>query len=158
MIQVTGEAETTELATRFEELEGRFVIAVSHIHGYGGPRCDLLSVAKKELRDFALEKRAIQLDQVVRFIEVKGRNQRTGAVELTENELLGAETYRDRYFIYRVFCDPANSTFRELAVLCDPIGSPAVQMKRVAQFSFDDQSGATWFSLVTAEETSHPET
>ena len=147
VVQVTDEKETIMIATRYEEQEGRFIIAVNHIHGYAGPRCDLLSVPSVAIRDLAFETHSILLENVERFIEVKGRNQRTGAVELSENELLGAEKFGLRYFIYRVFCDPSDSS-RELAILPDPIKSPTRQISRVARFKFDDASGAAWFSLV----------
>jgi Domain of unknown function (DUF3883) len=148
MVQITDETETTRIAIRYEEQDGRFTIATSHIRGYNGPRCDLLSVRSQEVRNRALEMHSISLDDVERFIEVKGRNQRTGAVELTENELLGAEKYGSRYFIYRVFCDPTAPASRELAILCDPMNSPAHKIYRTARFHFHDASGATWFALV----------
>ncbi len=148
MVQITDETETTRIAIRYEEQDGRFTIATSHIRGYDGPGCDLLSVRSQEVRNYALEMQSISLDDVERFIEVKGRNQRTGAVELTENELLGAEKYGSRYFIYRVFCDPTDPTSRELGILCDPMNSPVHKIYRTARFHFHDASGATWFALV----------
>jgi hypothetical protein len=148
MVQITSEVETLAIAAHYEKLDGRFTIAANHIHGYAGPRCDLLSVDSEEIRNVALRTHAISLENVVRFIEVKGRNQRTGAVELTENELLGAEKYRDRYFIYRVFCDSTDPASRELAVLCDPMNSPGHKITRTARFSFHETSGAKWFELV----------
>ena len=100
------------IATRFEELHGRFVIPVNHIHGYAGPGCDLLSVGSQEIRDRAVETRSIAIDDVLQFIEVKGRNKRTGGVELSENELSGAEKFGARFYIYRVFCDPTDPNVR----------------------------------------------
>ena len=148
VVQVTDEQETIDIASRYEEQHSRFVVPVNHIHGYDGPRCDLLSVSSAAIRDRALESRSILLNEVERFIEVKGRNQRTGAVELTENELSGAEKFEKRYFIYRVFCDPIDRNSRELAILCDPINSPSREISRVARFCLDDKSGADWFQLV----------
>ncbi len=148
VVQVTDESETTEIASRYEEQQGRFTINVKHIHGYAGPRCDLLSARPASTRDVALKTGSIQLAQVERFIEVKGRNQRTGAVELTENELAGAEKFGCLYFIYRVFCDPTDPEWRELAILVDPLSSPTKQISRSARFYLDDNSGADWFQLV----------
>jgi hypothetical protein len=40
---------------------------------------------------------------VVRFIEVKGRSNATATIELKGNELVAAESYGERYYLYRLF-------------------------------------------------------
>lgn len=147
-VPLFDENETLEIVEQFERCEDRYPIRLNHVHGYQGPRCDIVSVATAASLDAAIATGSLDLREVVRFIEVKGRNQRTGAVQLTENELSGAQEYGDRYFVYRVFCDPLDDTHRQLAILQNPAHSQTMTVTRTATLSLDDGSGAEWFKLM----------
>ncbi|HUT56449.1 MAG TPA: DUF3883 domain-containing protein [Phycisphaerae bacterium] len=151
-VQLVDETETLHIVEMFEEVNGRFPIVVSHLRGFEGPRCDIISFESDEIRRVATETQAVRLQDVTRFIEVKGRSSRTGAVQLPENEYNGAQAYGQRYFIYRVFCDPTASDHIELAVLQNPISCPTMKITRTAQFDLNDRSGANWFELVNEDE------
>jgi hypothetical protein len=146
-VQLVDENETLEIVEQFEKRENRYPIRLNHVRGYQGPRCDILSVATAASRDAAIANGSLDLRQVVRFIEVKGRSQRTGGVQLTDNELSGAQEYGERYFVYRVFCDPFDDAHRELAILQNPAGSPTMAVTRTATIALDDRSGAEWFTM-----------
>lgn len=123
----------------------RVTIDVSHIRGAEGLGCDLVSVASEELKAQILERGTIEDSEILRYIEVKGRNVKTGLVELTENELDRAEQARDRYFVYRVFVDVSRPGHFEIAVLRDPTMSNAV--RQVLRLDLSAGSGAEWFNL-----------
>jgi hypothetical protein len=150
-VSLVDESETLEIAEQFERDSGRYPIRVSHLRGYKGPRCDILSLETEEAATRVAEAEAIDLNAVVRFIEVKGRSQRTGAVELEGNELDGAQEYGERFFLYRVFCDPASEDHRELAVLQNPCISPAISIKRILTINLHEGSGAEWFEMKRQE-------
>lgn len=128
----------------------RFPIRVSHIHGEEGFGCDILSLASEEAKQRAGESGIVVDTDILRFIEVKGRSDRTGQVELTDNEYEKAESSRDRYFIYRVFRDPEDLDRYELAVLQDPVSSKAV--RQITRFALAEGSGAEWFAMVAIAE------
>ena len=112
--------------------------------------CDILSLASEEARRRAGESGSVADTDILRFIEVKGRSDRTGQVELTDNEYEKAESSRDRYFIYRVFRDPEDLDRYELAVLQDPVSSKAV--RQITRFALAEGSGAEWFAMVAIAE------
>lgn len=84
-------------------------------------------------------------EDILRFIEVKGSSSRTGAVELTDNEYDKAQAECDRYFIYRVFRDPADQYRFEIAILQDPVHSKAI--RNIPRFELAEGSGAEWFTV-----------
>jgi hypothetical protein len=108
-------------AMEFEESasQGRWPLRVGHIMGGDGPRCDILSFASKEARDMFVTGPERDLGSVVRFIEVKGRTSSGAAIELKGNALAAAETFHERYYIYRLFESPDG--YYSLAVLSNPL-------------------------------------
>jgi hypothetical protein len=150
-VLLVDEDETLEIVEQFERDDGRFPIRVSHLRGYDGPRCDILSLETQAAVSEAEEAGFLDLNVVLRFIEVKGRSQRSGSIQLPENELIGAQLYRERYFLYRVFCDPAKDDHRELAILQNPFASPAISITRIATISLHEGSGAEWFEMKPQE-------
>lgn len=129
----------------------RFPVRVAHIRGAGGFGCDLLSLCSEKARQRAQEEGVVEDADILRFIEVKGSSSRTGEVELTANEYDKAEKERDRYFLYRVFCDRQEDGKYELAVLQDPVHSDAV--KHVTRFDLVQGSGAAWYRMEAQPET-----
>ena len=146
----TNELLTLEIVENFERHQGRFTIPVSHLHGIEAFGCDILSVASKTTRDDALVKREVNPADVERFIEVKGKSNRNGDVELTENELNAAEKHGKRFWLYRVFRHPDKPSHYEVAILSDPLRSGALRL--VKRFSFVDGSGAEWYRIVEKRE------
>ncbi|MFH7326434.1 DUF3883 domain-containing protein [Desulfurivibrio sp. C05AmB] len=144
---VATEDMTFKIVEAFERQdgEGRAVINVSHIRGSDGFGCDLISVASEAVKEKALAAGKIAESEVVRFIEVKGRSLRTGDVELTDNEYEAAERLKGRYFLYRVFVDPSDSSVYEVAVLRDPVHSSA--RRTVTRFDLSKGSEAVWYAL-----------
>ncbi len=144
---VATESVTFQIVEAFERQdgEGRFVIDVSHIRGSEGFGCDLLSMSSEDVKEKALASGEISEGEVDRFIEVKGRSSRTGEVELTENEYRAAERLGNRYFLYRVFVDPSDSSVYEVAVLQNPVRSSAT--RTVTRFDLSKGSGAVWYAL-----------
>jgi hypothetical protein len=136
---------TFKIVEPFEQAEGRFVLQVSHLHGSDGFGCDLLSVRSAEVRDAAIRAQVIDEADVLRYIEVKGRNSRTGEIELSDNQLRAAKRHRDRYWLYRVFVDPHREAHYQLALLNDPLNSAAV--RTATRFDLAEGSGAKWFAM-----------
>lgn len=126
----------------------RYPIRVEHIRGFEAFGCDIVSVASEETKRLVEEGHTLNLADVLRFIEVKGRSNRTGLIELTENQLSAAETFKDRYFLYRVFRDPGDPAHYELAVLNNPSDSKAMKVIRTTQFDLSAGSGADWFQII----------
>jgi hypothetical protein len=97
-----------ELVYAFErdESQGRHPVRVGHLQGDQGVGCDIVSFGcEEDAESFkaALNQGLIQVDRVVRFIEVKGRSAEHGVVILEGNELRAAGRYKGRYYLYRVF-------------------------------------------------------
>ncbi len=90
----------------FERYEGRWPLKVSGIQGYQGARCDVISFKSEAgLNEFvaASAQNSIDVSQVDRFIEVKGRSSERGTVPLKGNELTAAQVYAERYYLYRLY-------------------------------------------------------
>jgi hypothetical protein len=108
-------------AIEFEEATDppRFPLLVSHIVGFDGPLCDIVSFSTEANRTAFRFGPTRDLTLVARFIEVKGRSNEVATIELKGNELTAAEGYRARYYLYRLFeFDDGNF---ELAVLQNPL-------------------------------------
>jgi hypothetical protein len=87
----------------FEFSENRFPYLVSNIHGYKGPRCDILSFDEEiRYKKFKGEDK-FDISLVDRFIEVKGRANENTPISLAGNELRAAELYGEKYFLYRLY-------------------------------------------------------
>ena len=144
---VATEDVTFAIIEEFEKQDSpsRYVIDVSKIQGKEGFGCDLISVKSKEIKERVLAEKSIFESDIERYIEVKGRSSRTGSVELTENEYNAAVKHKERYCLYRVFVDPEDTSIYEVAILCDPVNSDAVQT--VTRFDLAKGSGAEWYCL-----------
>jgi len=106
------------IALRFEESQERYAIKVSHIRGFEAYGCDILSF--KSEKEFILFKEKSNPDVVERFIEVKGSVNEKGSISLGGNELRSAQTYREKFFLYRIYEDEESGLF-ELIALGDPL-------------------------------------
>lgn len=96
----------------------RFPLRVANITGWKSPRVDVLSFVSAE--DKARFQRGDHREALVaRFIEVKGRSSEGATIDLRDNSLKAARTYKDRYFLYRVF-DQRDGNY-EIAILRNPI-------------------------------------
>lgn len=103
----------------FEESEGRYPIKVSHIQGYEGPRCDIISF---QTEDDWLEYTADPISKsllIKRFIEVKGRSNEKGAISMKGNELDAARVYAEQYYLYRLY--EKNNLENVLLILNNPL-------------------------------------
>lgn len=137
------EATSLEVASDFERQHGRFPFKVEHVRGYEALGCDIVSFGSEaDLRE-AEEKRVVDPARVVRFIEVKGR---TGEVELEENQHRSAATFRERFYLYRVYRGPVSGDV-QLAALRSPAGSKAEVVHTRYSYDLRDGSGAEWFEL-----------
>jgi len=103
--RVTDWKRCEELIVAFEESEGRFALKVSDVVGYRGPRCDVLSFNTKDDFERFVQSPGPERETggIARFIEVKASVNEKGAVELKDNELTGAKSYKERYYLYRVY-------------------------------------------------------
>ncbi len=149
---MVDESISLKIVELFEKSAERYPIRVEHIKGTEALGCDIVSVASDETKKLVEEGHELNLADVLRFIEVKGRSNRTGLIELTENQLSAAETFKDRFFLYRVFRDPGDPSHFELAVLINPSDSNAKKVIRTTQFDLSAGSGAEWFQVVEQEE------
>jgi len=147
---MVDEEETLKIVMAYEISSGdvRYPILVNHIHGYESLGCDVISVSSEEIRENVIRTGRIDISQIERFIEVKGKTNRTGAVELTENQIEAAHKFGKRFYLYRVFLDPSSTNHYELAVLCDPIRSKAMKVYQLRQFDLREGSGSEWYELV----------
>ena len=144
-----GEDVTLQIAEQFERLDvvPRFPIRVSHLRGIDAFGCDIISLDSPEARDRALREQTVNLTDIVRFIEVKGRTARSGPVSLSENERRSAERHGSRYYIYRVYTDTSRPDYHELAIMSDPTSSPGENVQTSWSYSFAEGSGAQWFRM-----------
>lgn len=149
--QPLHEAATLKVVELFEKAEGRFPIRVDHFRGSESFGCDIISVGSKDLWNRVSKTKSINSEDVVRFIEVKGRSTRSQEIHLEDNQLKAAEEYNERFYIYGVYRDPKPSESYELAVLANPANSGAVRKKTVTYFDLSSRSGAKWFRLAEQE-------
>ncbi len=112
-------------AMQFESLEKRFVLKVSSVTGYYGPRCDLLSFESEEKQKQFIASDASgkkDISFVDRFIEVKGRSNENSPISLKGNELDAAVTYGEKYFLYRLYLEGSDKYV--MMVLQNPLNHP----------------------------------
>ena len=76
---------------------------------------------------------------------MKGRSAEGATIDLRGNELTAAQTYRGRYFLYRVF-DKGDHTY-EIAVLRDPLGD-AKGARAVVEINLEAAAGTEEFQIV----------
>lgn len=103
--RVTNWIRCQDLAVAFEESEERFPVKVSDIVGYRGPKCDVLSFSSVEQRNEFQQLSSVEksINNVERFIEVKGSVNEKGTIDLKGNELTAARIYTNKYFLYRMY-------------------------------------------------------
>lgn len=140
------EATSLEITSDFERLQGRYPVRVEHIRGYESPGCDIISFAAEADALAVEEHRVADLSLVARFIEVKGRSDRTGVVELEENQRRAAARFQERFYLYRVYRGPSSGEV-QLAVLQSPAGSPAETVHTHYSYDLRAGSGAEWYDL-----------
>lgn len=122
--RLTDGARCENVARLYEIEQGRFPFLVGSMQGEQALGCDLISFAteleRTEFEEFL--KRGIigNLDRVVRFIEVKGRGNPSGAIALEGNQLREARRRKERYFIYRIYEAVEGQEWR-IAVLQNPL-------------------------------------
>jgi len=119
--RVTNWKRCEELAVVFEESENRFPVKVSDIVGYKGPKCDVLSFssAEQRIKFQQLSSGEKQINDVERFIEVKGSVNEKGAIDLKGNELTAAKTYKNKYYLYRMYEKTQNEYY--VLIVVDPL-------------------------------------
>lgn len=92
-------------AVEFEEgdEQPRHPLRVGLITGTTAFGCDILSFATSEDREKFKSGVSRDMSKVLRFIEVKGRKSEGGAIEIKGNQRTAAITYKERYYIYRLY-------------------------------------------------------
>lgn len=108
------------LARRYEEAQERYSIPISFIRGLESYGCDIISF--KSENDFNSFKETQDPALIDRFIEVKGSSSEKGSFTLKGNQLRSAQTYKEKFFIYRIYENEENGTF-ELVEINDPLAS-----------------------------------
>lgn len=81
----------------------RYPLRVGHLMGSVAPGCDILSFDCKKKREMFKEGTDRNLNNVSRFIEVKGRRSKNSEIELRGNEKDAAVKYGKKYYLYRLF-------------------------------------------------------
>jgi hypothetical protein len=119
--KVTDGAFCERKAFEFEETcdPPRFPLLVGQITGALAFGCDIISFSSATDREAFKSGSDRSLSKIVRFIEVKGRKNESGAVELKGNELNAAVQNKCKYFIYRLFRSGDNEY--QLSILHDPL-------------------------------------
>jgi hypothetical protein len=144
------EAESLDVVLAFEQFQGRFPLRVEHLRGSESLGCDIVSLRSESALRQAETTRELDFAHILRLVEVKGRSNRTGAIELSENQREAAQRFGSRYFLYRVYRNPARPEPTQLAILQSPIGSPAENVRYHYQYTLTEPSGAEWFELMPA--------
>lgn len=106
------------LAIEFEKEEKRYPMKISHIRGFDSYGCDILSF--KSESDFDIFKKSNDTSLIDRFIEVKGSTSEKGSITLKGNQLRSAQTYKDKFFIYRIYEDESTGIY-DLVMVNDPL-------------------------------------
>lgn len=129
--KVTDGAFCERKALEFEEScdPPRFPLLVGQITGTLAFGCDIISFSSSEDREAFKSGADRSLSKITRFIEVKGRKNESGAIELKGNELNAAVGNKSKYFIYRLYRSDDHEY--QLSILQDPLEqkealSPAV--------------------------------
>lgn len=121
---VAAPNDAEEWAMLFEESQGRFPLRVSRLQGQGSYGCDCLSFASEADRVTFTDAPMVNVDKILRFIEVK-----SGAVRLTRNEQISAQRNRGRYFIYQIQFDAQGRTTAHLDIVADPLSHRAALVR-----------------------------
>jgi hypothetical protein len=108
-----------KLAYEFEEIQGRFPLKVGHIVGNQAFGCDILSFDSEGRRSLFKTGENRELNNIERYIEVKGRKSGSADIELKGNELKSALKNHKKYYLYRLF-ETSQGEF-ELGILRAPL-------------------------------------
>jgi hypothetical protein len=103
----------------FEEHSTRYPLRVGQIQGKLGFGCDILSFLSKQTRDDFKSGKNRNISLVNRFIEVKGRKNKSAEIELRGNEKDCASKYSDKYYLYRL--SKSNEGEYLLSILNNPL-------------------------------------
>ncbi|MDP2208588.1 MAG: DUF3883 domain-containing protein [Bacteroidota bacterium] len=144
--RVTNWKRCEELAVVFEESEIRFPIKVSDIVGYKGPKCDVLSFSSAEQRIIfqQLSSDEKNINDVERFIEVKGSVNEKGAIDLKGNELTAAKIYSNKYFLYRMYEKTQNEYY--VLIVVNPLNQKEA-LEEIWEIIPDRAKDATRFHI-----------
>jgi Domain of unknown function (DUF3883) len=122
--------DAEQWAMFFEREQQRFPLLVAAIQGKDAFGCDCLSFdSEDDINAFKAEPSRTEL--VSRFIEVK-----SGAVRLTENEVIAAKARGERYFIYRLLFVHRGRTSARLTIVKNPLRHKAA-LKRECEISIE---------------------
>jgi hypothetical protein len=99
----------------------RYPLRVGHLMGSDAPGCDILSFDCIKKRQMFKEGTDRNLNNVSRFIEVKGRRSKNSEIELRGNEKDAAVNYGKRYYLYRLFRTDENKHM--LHILQQPLAA-----------------------------------
>ena len=116
---LTNPDRAENLAIEFEKEQNRLPLKVSDIKGTEGYGCDILSFESEHNR--AAFSESLEFSLIMRFIEVKGSGLARGSITLKGNELKAAQTYPERYYLYRVYEDEEERGTFELVELANPL-------------------------------------
>jgi Domain of unknown function (DUF3883) len=146
LCRITDSGFCERKVLEFEQADDppRFALLVSHVTGYEGPRCDILSFATAADREAFGSGTKRDLRLVQRFIEVKGRSERSAIIELKGNELSAAVEHGEKYYLYRLF-DAGDGAFI-LSVLQNPLEHKNA-LQQVVHVSLDRAEATRKFSL-----------
>jgi len=96
-------------------------LKVSNLKGLLAWGCDILSFSTEAMRiDFEINQ---DVNNVLRFIEVKGRVSEKGSISLKGNELEKAKIFDSRYYLYRIYEDINSRGTFELIEFPDPLNA-----------------------------------
>lgn len=149
---LVSEEDAWRVVEAYERKEKRFPLPVAHLKGTQSFGCDVISFSSERARAESVETVKVNPRNVKRYIEMKCRSNRTGSVQLSDNEMIAAKKRNQRYYIYRIYRDVHDYRRLELAILQDPVNSPGRRRKEVIDFDLCAGSGAEWFEL-TAQKT-----
>ena len=150
--RVTDAARCEEFAVRFEEAQSRYPLLVSQLKGLRGYGCDVLSFVSSERREqFISQPDNPNTELVERFIEVKGKNSENSTIELRGNELLKAQQFGPRFYLYRVY-EETKGEFLVL-ILDNPLSA---KCSHIYEVNLSQQERTTKF--IASEERGKPQT
>ena len=113
------ERKVLEIENSFQP--ARYPLRVGHIVGFDAPGCDILSFKTEDHREKFRSGKDRNINNVIRFIEVKGRKNEGAEIELRGNEQNAAVKYGKRYYLYRLYQADKNKFI--LSILQDPINA-----------------------------------
>jgi len=153
---LVSEEDAWRVIEAFEGKEKRFPLPVAHLRGTRAFGCDVISFSSERARTESVETGKVNARNVKRYIEMKCRSNRTGSVQLSDNEMTAAKKRARRYYIYRIYRDTHDYRRLELAILQNPVNSSGRRRKEIIDFDLCAGSGADWFELSAQEPDTEP--